>query len=167
MRITDKHVFFYRDWLSNYQKTSFEYVVCGKKLKFNSTEQAFMYIKAKTFGDEMIASQILATNSPNEARKLGRKVRNYNDKIWDEVRWQTFYYLNLAKYRQDATLRKLLLDPKFDGKHFVEASPIDRIWGVGLDENDPLIDDERNWKGKNQLGDIITKVREELKLSFK
>ena len=162
MRITDKHVFFYRDWLSNYQRTSFEYEVNERMITFSSTEQAFMYIKANMFGDQSVAAQILATNNPNECRKLGRKVQGYDEKVWDACRYFVFYELNLAKYTQDKNLRNKLLDPIFDGKTFVEASPIDRIWGVGLDENNPLIDDPSNWKGKNLLGNILTKVRQRL-----
>ena len=71
--------------------------------------------------------------------------------------------VNLEKYRQNADLRKKLLDPKFDGKTFVEASPYDRIWGVGLDQDNPAIDDERNWKGRNLLGQAITEARNMLK----
>jgi len=54
------------------------------------------------------------------------------------------------------------LDPKFDNKKFVEASPIDKIWGIGLDENNDLILDPNNWKGLNYLGEIITSVRIEI-----
>lgn len=166
MRISDKYVFFYKDWLSNYQRTKFKYKIGGVEHEFTSTEQAFMYVKALTFGDRHIADKILATNNPNEARKLGRQVRNYDDKVWNEVRWLVFYNLNLCKYVQDEKLRNMLLDPKFDNKTFVEASPIDKIWGVGLDENNPLIDDEKNWRGTNYLGDILTKIRNKLKETY-
>lgn len=166
MRITDKYVFFYKDWLSNYQRTKIKYKFLGREYEFSSTEQAFMFVKAMTFGDRYIANKILETDNPNEARKLGRQVRNYDDKTWDKVRWLVFYNLNILKYTQDEKLKKMLLDPKFDGKTFVEASPIDKIWGVGLDENNPLIEDEKNWRGTNYLGDIITKVRNKLKETY-
>lgn len=162
MRISGKYVFFYKDWLSNYQRTKFKYKIGGVERDFTSTEQAFMYVKALTFGDRDIADKILETDNPNESRKLGRQVRGYKDEVWNEVRWLTFYQLNLCKYMQDESLRNKLLDPKFDDKIFVEASPIDTIWGVGLDENNPLIDDEKNWRGTNYLGDIITKVRKQI-----
>jgi hypothetical protein len=70
------------------------------------------------------------------------------------------YEVNFCKYTQDKKLQKKLLDSKFDGKTFVEASPTDCIWGIGLGENDPNIDDETNWKGRNLLGKAITEVRE-------
>jgi ribA/ribD-fused uncharacterized protein len=92
-------------------------------------------------------------------KQCGRWVKNYDDKKWDLVRYSFMYEVNLCKYQQDKRLQEKLLDPKFDGKTFVEASPTDRIWGIGLGENDPNIDDETNWKGKNLLGEAITAVR--------
>lgn len=163
MRITDKYVFFYKDWLSNYQRTDFDF---PSKLcpiwHFTSTEKAFMYFKAIYFKDYEIADRIMQIDNPDECRKLGRKVKNFDDVKWEKVRYKIFDELNYQKYTQDSNLREKLLDPKFDNKIFVEASPIDLIWGVGLDENNPLIDDKENWKGKNYLGRIITNIRYDL-----
>ena len=174
MRITDKYVFFYKDWLSNYQRTNFEYDItylwpdCNWgdfkiATKFTSTEQAFMYCKALCFFDFDTANKIINDNNPDYCRKLGRTVKNYKDEIWDDVRYELFYELNYQKYSQDNKLKAKLLDSQFDDKTFVEASPIDKIWGVGLDENNPLIDDESNWKGQNLLGKLLTNIRKELK----
>ena len=157
MKITDEYVFFYKDWLSNYQKTRFEY----KNHEFTSTEQAFMYMKAMFFQDYETAIEILDAKTPNEARLLGRKVKNYDDKKWSEVRYKIFYDLNLIKYTIDKKLREKLLDPQFDGKIFVEVSPIDRIWGVGYDEEHAEYN-EHNW-GRNYLGKILTNIRNRFK----
>ncbi len=56
----------------------------------------------------------------------------------------------------------MLLNKEFDGKKFCEASPIDIVWGVGLGEDDPLIDDESNWRGQNLLGKALDEVRNTL-----
>lgn len=165
MRITDKYVFFYKDWLSNYQKTQFYFP--SKECPmwcFRTTEQGFMFFKALTFGDYEIAEKIYNNgDNPDLCRKMGRRVNFYNDEIWGLIRYKLFSDLNFQKYIQDKSLREKLLDSKFDGKTFVEASPIDCIWGVGLDENNPLIDDENNWKGDNYLGKILTNIRNVLK----
>lgn len=165
MKITNDYVFFYKDWLSNYQRTNIHINWKGTKYTFSSTEQGFMFIKALTFGDNETAQQILATNKPNDTRLLGRKVKNYNDKEWDKVRYDIFYMLNLEKYTQDKNLQERLLDKKFDHKIFVEASPIDRIWGIGYAEDDDRIEyREFDW-GRNYLGKIITNIRNRILLN--
>ena len=99
MKITSDYVFFYKDWLSNYQRTNIHINWKGTEYTFSSTEQGFMFIKALTFSDNETAQQILATNKPNEARLLGRKVKNYNDKEWDKVKNEYIENLkNKVKY---------------------------------------------------------------------
>jgi ribA/ribD-fused uncharacterized protein len=163
MKITDKHIFFYTEWPSNFAKTKFTWEAFGEKHEFFCTEQAFMWAKAMYFNSPEEAKEILKTeaegNTPMWCKQCGRWVKNYDDKKWDLVRYSFMYEVNLCKYQQDKRLQEKLIDPKFDGKTFVEASPTDRIWGIGLGENDPNIDDETNWKGKNLLGKAITAVR--------
>lgn len=165
MKITDKFVFFYKDWLSNYQSTDFYYPNRETPIfNFTSTEQGFMYFKALYFEDFRTADEIYNTlNNPGQCKKLGRKVQGYDDEAWSSIRYQVFADLIYQKYLQDKTLREKLLDPKFDGKLFVEASPIDKIWGVGLSEDDPDILNPLKWKGLNYLGRIITDTRNKLK----
>ena len=163
MKITDEYVFFYKDWLSNYQKTNFTVEWKGTTYTFSSTEKGFMYIKAITFGDLVTASKIMKTDDPNQCRKLGRQVKGYKDSEWEEIRYDVFYTLNWAKYTQDKELQKKLLDPKFDGKKFVEASPIDKIWGIGYAEDNPNIEYAQIYWGKNYLGRILTNIRKRLK----
>ena len=164
MRITDNYVFFWKDWLSNYQKTKFwPDADESPMMYFTSTEQAFMYDKALFFNDYEIANLILNTDNPDRCRQLGRNVHGYDDKKWDKVRYDVFYKYNLMKYTQDEKLQKMLLDPKFDGKVFVEASPYDQIWGIGIGEEVENIEDlEYKW-GRNLLGKIITNIRNRIK----
>ena len=159
MKVTDKHIFFWGEWPSNWFKCHF--TVDGNEF-FNS-EQYFMYVKAITFGDTEVAEEILVKGkNPKVAKALGRKVKNYDDKVWNEKRYQVMVEANMLKYSQSEELKELLLNTELDGKHYVEASPLDKIWGVGLSENDPLIDDEKNWLGTNLLGKTLDEVRERL-----
>lgn len=162
MRVTDKHVYFWGEWLSNWFKCHFSVETEGKTLDFYNSEQYFMYIKAKTFGDEDIAQQIIEKGkNPKTAKALGRKVKNYNDEKWNEIRFDVMVEANMLKFSQNDDLKKLLLNPEFNGKHFVEASPLDGIWGIKCGEAEAL-DDESNWKGLNLLGKALDKVRENL-----
>ena len=156
--ITDKYAFFYTEWPSNFFRTSFTY----KGQKFFCSEQAFMWEKAIKFDDQATAKKILAASTPMEAKNLGREVKNYVDSEWDKVRFDVMFDVNMAKYSQNEKLKKKLLDPKFDGKTFVEASPYDGIWGIKIGMGDARLHDDTNWNGQNLLGKVITKVRETL-----
>ena len=163
IKCTDKFAFFYTEWPSNFAKTSFTWEAFGEKPTFFCTEQAFMWAKAKYFGDETSTLKIIAEQkSPMACKQLGRLVENYDDKKWSLVRYSFMHDVNYEKYKQDLELRAKLLNPQFDNKTFVEASPTDRIWGVGLAQYDPNIVDEINWRGQNLLGKVITQVRAEI-----
>ena len=64
------------------------------------------------------------------------------------------------KFEQNEKLLKVLLDTK--GTFLVEASPYDRIWGIGLAEDDPAIHDPANWNGLNWLGEVLTQLRDNI-----
>lgn len=163
MRVTDKHVFFWGEWPSNWYKCHFKVNHEGKEYDFFNSEQYFMWMKAITFGDEEIAEKILKKgHNPKTAKALGREVKNYDDKKWDEIRYRVMVDANYCKYSQSKELKELLLNPELKGKHFCEASPKDQLWGCGLHESDPLIDDEKNWLGINLLGKALDEVRERL-----
>ena len=163
IKITDKYAFFYTEWPSNFKETAFTWEAFGEKQKFFCTEQAFMWAKAKYFNDQEIADKILLEQkSPMVCKQLGRIVKNYNDKKWNLVRYSFMHDVNYEKYKQDLMLRAKLLNNQFDNKIFVEASPTDRIWGIGLAQDDPNINDDSNWHGQNLLGKVITQVRAEI-----
>ena len=122
-----------------------------------------MFVKAKTFGDEKIAEEILKKGkNPKVAKNLGRKVAKYDDDFWSNIRYKVMVDACFFKFSASSELKKELLHEKYKDKHFVEASPIDCIWGVCLAEDDSLIDDEKNWKGTNLLGKSLDAVREML-----
>lgn len=168
MRITDEYVFFWKEEpFCNFTKCKIKYVmpdsVKGEEYYFSSSEQMFMWLKAMFFMDIEVANLIYNTDSPEEARRLGRLVKNYDDKLWNEVRITAMRKAVTAKFFQNKELRKQLLDNKYDGKHFVEAAYYDRIWGCGYDEESALkLDNAKNW-GRNELGKILDEVREKCK----
>lgn len=163
MKITENLVLFYTEWPSNFYKTKFVWEAFGEKHEFFCTEQAFMWAKAKYFNDVDAAKEILKSqedgNTPMWCKQCGRWVKNYDDKKWSLVRYDFMYQVNLEKYRQNKTLQAKLIDSKFDNKLFVEASPTDRIWGIGLAESQEEALDFTKWHGTNLLGQVITNVR--------
>lgn len=127
---------------------------------FNCCEQYMMYMKAVWFNDIEISNKILETTNPKDQKELGRKVRGFDTQLWDSVCFQIVYRGNYHKFTQNEELKSVLL--KTGNKILVEASPQDKIWGVGLHESDYLINDPMNWKGKNLLGWALMLVRQEL-----
>ena len=89
MKVTDKYVFFWKEHpFCNFTKCKIrtdDYEL-DDDTEFTSSEQLFMWYKAKFFGDEETAEKILKSTSPEEARKLGRTVKNYDDRTWDKER---------------------------------------------------------------------------------
>ncbi len=128
---------------------------------YQTAEHFMMASKARLFGDSEVERQILACTNPGEAKKLGRKVRNFDVQKWEESRFPFVVEGNVAKFSQHEALRKFLLST--GDKILVEASPYDRIWGVGLGVNDPRIEDPTQWRGLNLLGFALMEAREQLK----
>ncbi len=50
-------------------------------------------------------------------------------------------------------------------KHLVEASPFDGIWGIKMGENHRHVENPDKWRGLKLLGEVLMKVRKELKTS--
>jgi hypothetical protein len=149
-----KYKFFWKGKLSNWTKSTFS--VNG--VEFNCGEQYMMYAKAILFEDHEIAEEILAESNPKEIKALGRKIRNFKGDIWDSVKYKVVKEGLLQRFKQNSDLIKIL--EKNKGATFVEASPFDRIWGIGYDENHAM-DNIDNW-GENLLGKVITEIAEEL-----
>jgi len=134
-------------------------------VRFPTAEHWMMYRKAEIFADEESMKKILEAKTPKEAKDLGRNVRNFDECVWDELKMQVVMFGNLLKFSQHKDLRdKLLITGK---KVLVEASPYDRVWGIGLDANDELAKNPAMWKGENKLGFCLMSVRESLKALVK
>lgn len=126
---------------------------------FCCMEQYMMFRKALLFNDIDIARKIMSQNDPSKIKALGKLVKNFNNKLWDKEKYNIVKTGILAKFSQNEKLKSALL--KYHGQTFVEASPYDRIWGIGFIEEDaPFHMDE--W-GENLLGKILTEVCNELK----
>jgi len=168
MKITDKYVLFWKEHpMCNFTKCHIKFAdphyvpLESNPIEFTSSEQMFMWFKAVFFGDQEIAGQILQSQTPQEARNLGQKVRNYVDEEWEKVRVDRMRTAVRYKFYQNEDLRKRLMDTKYEGKTFAEASYYDRIWGIGYNEENAM-DHQDNW-GRNELGKILTDLRNEFK----
>lgn len=129
-------------------------------MKYTSAEQYMMAEKARLFGDEKIRAEILRTSDPRKCKALGRKVKNFDKAVWDKKKEDIVRNGNFEKFMQNDALRNFLLST--GDKVLVEASPTDRVWGIGLGKNNPDALDPKKWRGQNLLGFILMAVRNEM-----
>lgn len=126
-------------------------------LTFDTAEHYMMWGKAVLFDDRKTAERILAAGHPKLAKDLGQQVRNFDQATWNAHRSEIVVTGNTHKFRQHDDMRTFLLGT---GDHvLVEASPLDRIWGIGLREDDPRAQDPAQWAGLNLLGFALGDVR--------
>lgn len=157
MRITNKHVFFWNGIYSQWHKAPM--TIGG--IEYNSCEQYMMHQKALLFDDHIIADLIMQEKNPKEQKKYGRQIRNFDKAIWDKNCLAIVFEGNLAKFSQNPELKAEMLST--GNKIFVEASPLDHIWGIGLDEHAENVDDPSYWLGLNLLGQALTLVKNQLR----
>jgi ribA/ribD-fused uncharacterized protein len=101
---------------------------------------------------------VLAAQSPRAAKAAGRQVRDFDEDAWAAARFGLVVDGNLAKFGQDDRLRRYLAET--GERVLVEASPRDRIWGIGLSAADKDARCPSRWRGLNMLGFALLNVRD-------
>lgn len=124
---------------------------------YASAEHWMMVGKARLFGDAAAAQTAVAAKSPAEAKEAGRLVRGFDEAVWERERYALVVAGSLHKFGQDPALREFLLAT--GDRVLVEASPMDRIWGIGLAADDPRAQDPAAWRGLNLLGFALMDAR--------
>jgi ribA/ribD-fused uncharacterized protein len=127
---------------------------------FPTAEHYMMFRKATLFGDQGSADKILAAPNPGAAKALGRGVRGFVQAVWDEQNLPIVAAGNEAKFGQNPELKTFLLAT--GTRVLVEASPTDRVWGIGLAEDDDRAKNPLEWKGRNLLGFALMIARSRL-----
>lgn len=131
-------------------------------ITYKTAEHWMMAKKAELFNDNEILEKIIQANSPAEAKKLGREVRNYDDALWLANRYEIVKQGNFYKFSQNSDLKEFLMNTK--ERVLVEASPVDAIWGIGMAADDKDVLNPEKWRGLNLLGFALMEVRDELKI---
>lgn len=158
MKETQQIVFFwtYKDAFSNFYYSPFKH----QNILFKWSEQAVMYRKAKLFGAHKIADQILKAQTAKQCKELGRsRDIPFDQDVWTQNRERIYKEVLLDKFALPK-LKSILLAT--GSKTLAEASPFDKIWGIGVAEDHPDAENPSKWKGLNLLGNVLMEVREEL-----
>ncbi len=127
---------------------------------YPTAEHWMMAQKARLFDDQQTYTEILTAPTPGEAKKLGRKISPFDEATWLAERFALVVQGNLAKFSQHPTLQHFLLGT--GSRVLVEASPADRIWGIGLAQDHPDAGNPYKWQGLNLLGFALMEVRSQL-----
>lgn len=127
-------------------------------IQYITAEHFMMAEKARLFHDSEALNKILATKKPGAAKAFGRSVKGFNLKIWEKKRFDIVKEASFLKFSQNEKLRQFLMNTK--KRILVEASPKDRIWGIGISEDHEDIENPVKWKGQNLLGFAIMDARD-------
>ncbi|WP_304427946.1 NADAR family protein [uncultured Clostridium sp.] len=149
-------------WKGNFSQWAYSPFKEGN-VSFKNMEQYMMYKKALLFKDEESAKLILANSSPKVIKQLGRGVKGFKESVWNDHKYSIVKEGNILKYSQNKHLLDELLAT--GNRILVEASPYDRIWGIGLSEENPDARNPFKWRGQNLLGFALTEVKELLQES--
>jgi ribA/ribD-fused uncharacterized protein len=135
------------------------FVVDG--VTYATAEHWMMAGKARLFEDAEAERRVLAAGSPAQAKNIGRLVRGFDEAIWERERFGIVIEGSVHKFAADARLREFLLGTR--ERVLVEASPVDRVWGIGLAADDERAADPERWRGPNLLGFALMEARGRLR----
>lgn len=161
----DRYHFFWGGPFSQWLFEPFDHQFELEAVRYNCTEQAMMAAKALLFEDEEAWKNIMEEPHPRDQKAWGRKVQNFDVDKWNEVARDIVYKANWAKFTQNSSLKHALMNT--GDKILVEASPYDKIWGIGLSVEDAEKATVDDWQGTNWLGQVITLVREDIRADKK
>jgi len=126
--------------------------------EYHTAEQYMMAQKAVLFNDMVVYDRIMNSDNPAEYKKLGRLIHNFDEEIWNSRKCEIVIKGNVAKFSQNPELTEFIL--KTGNRILVEASPYDRIWGIGLSQNNGDVFNPLKWNGTNLLGFCLMEARD-------
>ena len=108
------------------------------------------YYQAQKFNDPELRKSIRKAEKPPIAKSLADKNKAAIRPDWDAVKDDVMYRAVRRKFEQHPELKAMLLAT--GDEELIEAAPTDTYWGVG-----------RDGAGLNKLGEIIARIRGELR----
>lgn len=135
---------------------------------YATAEHYMMAEKARLFesksgANTVLLKQIIEAAHPQKAKQLGRQIEGFTNDEWRQKSFDVVVKGNVAKFSQNPKLANFLIGT---GKRvIVEASPADKIWGIGLVEDHNDATNPVKWKGLNFLGFALMEVREILSIN--
>lgn len=129
-------------------------------IRYCCMEQYLMSKKALLFGDNETDRKIMEATEQSDIKQLGREVKGFEEEIWSKFKIPIALTGNYYKFSQLEELRKYLLST--GDSLLIEASPYDKIWGIGMNAEEASACGIHQWKGTNLLGFVLMEVRDEI-----
>lgn len=182
MKVTSDFVFFWgkEDIFSQWNSASFvyedilfktaeHYMMFQKAVFFEYSDKSISDIKSiiaeersllanKYYETDNILVKILNASTPKKAKDLGKEVKFFNKQRWEAIVAKVLFKGNQLKFSQNKSLYDTFMSFKL--QRFVEASPYDKIYGIGLKSSHPDASNPSRWRGQNILGDVLTQLRD-------
>jgi len=127
---------------------------------YHTVEHYMMYKKAMLMNDIESAQAILFSLHPYLAKTIGRDVKNFDQRKWDNNKCSIVLKGITLKVAQHPQLKQLLIHT--NGKTLAEASPYDKVWGIGMTKVDIRSTNPNLWTGKNLLGKLWMELRHQI-----
>ncbi len=139
-----------KDRESNFYPHAFTY----RGVKLPTSEHHLMREKARLMGDQHAMTLIEAAPSALAAKRLGRKVKPWDQGLWDDNCDRIMEDILVAKFNSTPGMRAYILNTE---GHFYEASPRDKVWGIGIGIKQAEAGAPHN--GENKLGRALDRAR--------
>ena len=137
-------------WLSNFWPAPVEW----DGLRYPTVEHAYQAAKTE---DPWERQEILHASTPGKAKRLGQKVTMHPE--WDKIKSLVMYELLQQKFASGSGLAQKLLDTG-DQRIYEGNTWHDNYWGWCFCDSCKT---RRTAKPRNVLGNILMRIREELK----
>lgn len=130
-------------------------------VRYRTAEHWMMAEKARLFGDLEAEREAIDAANPALAKAAGRTVRDFDDAVWVRERFEIVVRGSEHKFAAHPDLREYLV--RTGSRVLVEASPRDRIWGIGMGTRNENAENPAAWRGLNLLGFALMEARERLR----
>ena len=141
-----------RSFLSNFHPSKF--TIDGTT--FKTVEAYYQFRKAKYYGENTTATDILTADSPRKCKWLGNRLPRLPHTTLSQDGLDWMKRAIQAKFEQNIHLQDALL--RTGTKTLGEAS-YDKFWGIGVRLDGSGLHDPAVWQGANHLGRILMEVR--------
>ena len=125
--------------------------------QYSCGEQFIQATKASLFNDDNTQARILQASTPQEMKRLGDQIKDFDRKTWEDKAYDCAIKLVQNKFSQHPLLLSML---KATGSRVIGEATKDQMWGIGLSLSDPSAPLPNTWTGKNIMGKALMCFRD-------